>query len=191
MCVLRVWGRHTSHPADPHRGSKGRRLAVALCCFTRRDDFEIYPRGVRVASFVYLTAGEGSSVTTGRVIYPLARCWRSTEGFLRYGRCWKHSHGSPCTRVCPQADRLGCGDAHTQTSQVAFLACAPTLTRFWSLERPLWAAASRPLSLANLCPGSHSAHSISPRPACSHPAGRPRQPAPPPRRASSEPLLLS
>lgn len=114
MCVLRIWGRHTSRPADPHRGSKGRRLAVALCCFTRRDDFEIYPRGVRVASFVYLTAGEGSSVRTGRLIYPLARRWRSTEGFLCYGRCrrlsWVAVHtcvspgGSSGLRGCPHTD---------------------------------------------------------------------------------------
>lgn len=59
--------------------------------------------------------------------------------------------------------------------------CSPTLTRFRCLEQPLWAAASGPLSLANLCPGSHSSHSISPQSA-SHlprPAQLAARPSPP------------
>lgn len=63
--------------------------------------------------------------------------------------------------------------------------CSPT-----SLERPLWVAASRPLSLANLCPGSHSSHSVSPRPVPSPPTAGPASLARLSPWDSSEPLFV-
>lgn len=170
--VCCVSGRHVSPPADQQLPvGRPRGVGSKVLCFFRRWD---------VSEIVL--AGAGSPV---RVYCPWAMApWRGpAAGGRRKPSSVLGAAGNILT--CPMHTCVSPGGCPHSDLPSGLPVCSPT-----SLERPLWVAASRPLSLANLCPGSHSSHSVSPRPVPSPPTAGPASLARLSPWDSSEPLFV-
>lgn len=171
LCVCRQQNRSSCAPAASRRVSRGSRLL--LFAFPHNEMTDIYPCGSLWLRSFMLTAREGSSVGRQSCLphgllweiqrFPLLRMQLETFSCV------------PCSRVAFPG--LGYGDAHPQHPQVAF--------RFVSHTHPFSAPPAASLgsslpdhSLADLCPGSHSAHSVFLGSASSPPVAQPGQPAP-------------
>lgn len=139
----------SSRPAPSQQVSEGRWPSAALCFSTRRDGFETCPHRVHVA-FVPLFRPWTRAPTCGQAevsTYPLACCWRSTEG-----SSVTDAVGNALT--CPRAPAC-------VPRQIVCTAGMPTL-RPPKWPSGLFSHAHPPsvppaASLGNLCPGSHSA----------------------------------